>query len=230
MSDKNVCLIPAKAASTRLPQKNLLKINGKELIYYGIKAAISSNIFEKHIFVSTESKKIKEVAEGFGANVPYLRSHELSIDPAGVVDVALDFFEKLPQYQNFDNLIIVLPTAPMIQMQDLINAFSVYSESGSNCLMSVHETEHNALRSVFIKDEIIAPLFKDFIVKKSQELEQTYHINGAITIVNIKQFLKQKTYFIYPMRGYVIPRERSVDIDTKLDYEWAKFLMKNNEK
>ena len=230
MSDKNVCLIPAKAASSRLPLKNLLKINGKELLFYGINAALTSNLFGEHLYVSTESSKIKDIAEKYGAKVPYLRSKELSVDPAGVVDVALDFFNRLPTYRSFENLFIILPTAPLIQPVDILKSYEVYVNSKADCLMSVAETEHNAVRSVFLKDQKIVPLFKESMSKKSQELEKTYDINGAIAIIKIEQFIAKKTYFIYPMTGYVMPREKSVDIDTKTDYLWAKFLMESNEK
>lgn len=226
---KNVCLIPAKGASTRLPLKNILKINGKELIYYSISAALSSGLFDGHVYVSTESVAIKEAAEKHNAKVPYIRGQELSVDPAGVADVALDFLEKLPELRSYDNLFILLPTSPMIIKEDLIEAIKIFSEAGAKCLMSVSETEHNALRSCFVRDNQLVPLHADSIKKRSQELECTYHINGAVIIINIQEFLQNRTYMLSPIHTYVIPRERSVDIDTKLDYLWAKFLMENHE-
>jgi len=230
MFNKNICLIPAKASSSRLALKNLLKINGKELIYYGINAAFNSRLFGDNIFVSTESLDIKSVAEGYGAKVPYLRDQKLSIDPAGVVDVALDFFEKVPEYETFENLFIILPSAPMILAEDILKAYRVYCDSDTRCLMSVTETEHSALRSVYIRKQVIVPLFDQYINKKSQELESTFQINGAITILNVKSFIQQRSYFIHPIIGYEIPRKRSVDIDTKEDYMLAKFLMGDYEK
>jgi CMP-N-acetylneuraminic acid synthetase len=227
---KNVCLIPAKGASTRLPMKNILEINGREMIYYGINAALSSGLFDGEVYVSTESEEIKTVAEKYGAKAPYLRNGKLAVDPAGVDQVALDFFERLPEFKSYDNLFLVLPTAPMIEAEDLKDAFAIYNGSDAKCLMSVTETEHNAQRSLFIRNNKIVPLSPDGILKKSQELEKTYHINGAVIIIDIKTFLEKKTYHIKPVSVYVMPRERSVDIDTKMDYLWAKFLMENDEK
>jgi CMP-N-acetylneuraminic acid synthetase len=224
---KNVCLIPAKGASTRLPMKNILKINDKELIYYGIHAALSSKLFDDEVYVSTELEEIRTVAKKYSAKAPYLRDAKLSIDPAGVVEVALDFFQHLPEFKLYDNLFIILPTAPMIEADDLVNAFSVFNRSDAKCLMSVSETEHNAQRALFIRNNSIVPLSEEGMLKKSQELETTYHINGTVTIIDIKTFLEKKTYHLNPTTAYVIPREKSVDIDTKLDYQWAKFLMEN---
>ena len=230
MYNRNLCLIPAKAVSSRLPFKNVLKIKKKELIFFGIDAAIKSKLFGKHVYVSTESEQIKKVAEKYGAQVPFLRNKKLSFDPAGVVDVALDFLEKISDLKMFRNLFIILPTSPMINSKDIVMAYSIFTRSGCNSLMSVSETEHNARRSIHVKKNKIVPLFKNDIKKKSQELEKTYYINGAIAIINIKSFLINKTYFIYPMAAFVLPRERGVDIDNPIDYKWAKFLMERNEK
>lgn len=229
MYSRNVCLIPAKAASTRIPLKNLLKIKNKELIFFGIDAAIKSKMFGKHVYVSTESKKIEKVAKKYGAQVPFLRNQKLAVDPAGVADVALDFLDRITDLRKCRNLFIILPTSPMINAQDIIDAYSNFHRSKCNCLMSVSETEHNARRAIAIKNNKIVPLFKRHISKKSQELEKTYYINGAITIINIKSFLTNKTYFIYPMSAFVLPRERGVDIDSTIDYRWAKFLIEKNE-
>jgi pseudaminic acid cytidylyltransferase len=225
---KNVCLIPAKGASTRLPMKNVLKINGRELIYYGITAALSSKLFDGEVYVSTELEEIRSVALKYGAKAPYLRAAKLSVDPAGVVQVALDFFERMPEFKSYQNLFIVLPTAPLIQAEDLQKAFETYRSSGTKCLMSVSETEHNAQRSLFVRDNKIVPLSQEGMLKKSQELETTYHINGAVVIIDIKAFLDAETYHLDPTSVYIIPRDRAVDIDTKLDYLWAKFLMESN--
>lgn len=222
---KNLCLIPAKAASTRLPLKNLLKINGKELIFFGINAALESGLFDGHIYVSTESPQIRTIAESYGAKVPYLRNEKLAKDPAGVADVALDFLEKFPDLQNFNNLFIILPTAPLIESSDIVKAFNIFTEAKPSCLMSVTETEHNALRSVHVRNNVLVPVAPESVTKKTQELESTYHINGTIIIVDIKTFLERRSYFINPISTFIMPRKKSIDIDTEDDYLYAKFLM-----
>jgi CMP-N-acetylneuraminic acid synthetase len=227
---KLICFIPAKLSSTRLKEKNILKINGKELIYYPIKAAKETGLFGDNIFLSTESHKIKKIAIKYGAKVPYLRNKKLSHDPYGVSDVLLEFFEKQPEYKSFDIVVILLPTFPMILSNDIKEALTLFIKGKFKTLMSVTEMHHNTLRSVYVRDYKIVPLFADKISKKYQELEKTYTINGAITIIKIKDFLIAKNYFIYPIGAYNIPIKRSVDIDTKFDYMLAKFLMENKSK
>ena len=224
---KNFCFIPAKAASTRLKKKNILKINNKEAIYYPIEAARNSQLFNKEIIVSTESIEIKNIAEKYNASVPYLRDEKLAHDPYGVKDVLLDFLERFEKYRKFDNAFIIYPTAVLITPEEITKALNVYYKGNFKYLLSVSETEHNAMRSVFVRNKIINPLFTDKILMKSQELETTYRINGSIIIVNIKEFLKTKTFFGSPLGAYIMPKEKSIDIDTEFDYKLAKFILEN---
>lgn len=223
---KNVCLIPAKSASTRLLKKNILKIAGKELLYYPIRAAKDAGLFGEHIYVSTESEEISQIAERYGA-VAHMRDAKLAHDPFGVADVTLEFLDRNSVYKTFHNITILLPTSPMILAQDVINAFRVYTEGGFKYLMSVAESGHNAFRSVLLKNGEIEPLFTEQIRKKSQELDKTYSINGAVTIMNVEDFLMTKDYFTFPLGAYVMPIERSIDIDTEFDYKLAKIMMES---
>ncbi len=224
---KSLCLIPAKASSTRLKKKNILKIDGKELVYYPIKAAQESGLFGKHIYVSTEAEEIRTIALKYGACVPYLRDEKLAHDPYGVVDVVLDFFEKNSGYRSYDNIFVLLPTSPMVIPEDILKAFELYRNGNHKYLMAVTETGHNCLRSVFVKNNQIEPVFADKILKKTQELEKTYRTNAAITIMSVKDFLREKHYFTYPLGAYVMPRERAIDIDTEFDYKLAKLLIED---
>lgn len=227
---KTFCFIPAKAASKRLKKKNLLKLNGKELIYYPIWNAINSGIFDENdIILSSESTEIKKIAKNYGANVPYLRENKLAHDPFGVVDVLLDFLDKFPQFQSYDSAAILLPTAPFTSVSDIKDAYSIYNQNNFKSIMSVTETEHRAQRSVTISNQKLLPLFPKTLKKKSQELEPTYRINGAVTIINIKAFLYEKSYFIHPIGTIKMPKERSVDIDNEEDYKFAKYLSNNNK-
>lgn len=225
MVAESFCFIPAKAASIRLKQKNILPINGKEMMSYAIYAAQWSGLFGDQIIVSTESEQIQKVAEKYGALVPDLRDEKLARDPYEVYHVLLDFLEKHPDYQNYTNCCIVMPTAPLVQSEDIAHAYQVFAKNGYESLMSVSETEHNALRSVFVKDQVMKPLFPEYLNKGSRQLEKTYQINGAVIWLKTAAFLKHQTYFIDPIGAYVIPRERSIDIDTELDYLFAKFLI-----
>lgn len=224
----NICLIPAKASSQRLKKKNLLLLKGKELLAYPIVAALSSGVFGDEVIVSTESEEIRDVALRYGAKVPYLREERLAHDPYQIVDVIKDFFERNPYYKEFKTCCIMLPTAPLVQAEDICKAFEIFQKNNLKYLMSVTEFDHNALRAVFVKDSLVEAVFKNKIAMRSQELEKTYRINGAIIITDIHDFIRTGTYFNYPLGAYIMPPERSIDIDTEFDYRVAQIMIENN--
>jgi CMP-N,N'-diacetyllegionaminic acid synthase len=227
-TSESICLIPAKAASERLKKKNLLPLKGKELLAYPILAALGSGVFGDEVIVSTESEEIRDVALRYGAKVPYLREERLAHDPYQIVDVAVDFFDKNSGYKNYKTLCIMLPSAPLVQTEDVCKAIDFYRKNNLKYLMSVTESDHNALRAVLVRDDLIDPLFRDKITRRSQELEKTYRINGAIIITDIQDFLRTGTYFNYPLGAYIMPPERSVDIDTEFDYRVAQIMIESN--
>lgn len=222
------CLIPAKAGSIRLKHKNILPLAGREMMSYAIAAARQSQLFGEEVIVSTESARIREVALRYGAQVPDLRDEKLARDPYEVYHVALDFLERHPAYQLYEHFCIVMPTAPLVQASDISAAYQVVQDKGYDSLMSVNETEHNSLRSVRIQDHTLQPLFPEHLHKGSRQLEKTYQINGAVVWLKTAAFLAKGTYFIDPIGTYIMPRERSIDIDTEMDYLFAKFLLEQH--
>lgn len=225
MSSNAFCFIPAKYTSTRLKKKNILKVASKELLGYVIEAAKKSKVF-KEIVVSTESKEVKKVALKFGAEVPYSRPEYLAKDPYGVKDVLVDFFERFPNYiEDYNYVYILLPTCPLISSGDIISIQKRISEHQEKSIFSITENDHSAFRSVTVKEGVIQPIFKDQITKKSQELEKSYRISGAIIALEIQSFIKHKTFFQSKVGFIVVPRDRSVDVDKIEDLEYVRFLL-----
>lgn len=225
----NLCFIPAKATSTRLPGKNTLLLNGRELVAHPILAAKESGIFGEEVIVSTESEKIKKIALSYGAKVPYMREERLARDPYQIKHVVMDFFEKNPEYRVFKTICVMLPTAPFVTAEDVRKAYEIYEREKLKVLFSVTESEHNALRAVFIRNNRMEPLFMESITKRSQELDKTYRINGAVVISNIAAFLATGTDFNFPAGAYIMPQERSIDIDTQFDYMMAKAMCQKGD-
>lgn len=217
--------------SSRLKQKNIRKLNGTPLIKYQIDLALKSNLFLKeNIIVSTESEKIKKLSEKLGASVPYLRSKKLAKDPNGIVQVVEDFLKKFPRYKSFEKLIILLPTSPLTSIKDLCDAYKTFEDKKLSSLMSVTESQHNAFRSLTLnEDNLIKPIFPVEFDKRSQDIKKTFRVNGAITIVKISKFILKNDYCIDPWGAYIMPKSRSVDIDTHDDFLMAEFYQKINE-
>jgi CMP-N-acetylneuraminic acid synthetase len=228
MTTSNVfCFIPAKRASTRLKEKNILKINGIELLGHVVTAVKQSLLFDK-IVVSSEDDYVLAIGKKYGADVLFKRPEELALDPFGVVDVLMYFLENENVFLNYEDICIALPTAPLVTPRDFQECYDYYKRSGFDCVMSVTEDDHSAYRSLTLTASgNFEYLFPEHFPKKSQELEKTYRINGAICFINTKVFLQYRDYIVPNMGGYVMPRSRSIDIDTEHDYLFAKFLMES---
>jgi CMP-N-acetylneuraminic acid synthetase len=231
LKEEFLCIIPAKGASTRLKKKNIIPLCGKPMIYYTIDAARKSGLF-RDIYVSTEHAEVKKISESLGAVVPYKRPRELSIDPAGVVDVCLHMIDYLESRRKFyETLFILLPTSPLRTAADIRSSLKAYNSSKAKVLMSVSEYEHTPFAALKMDGKgFLAPYFPAYIGKKSQEMPKAYRPNGAITILDIEEFKRQMAYYFYPMSAYVMPPERSVDVDNPIDLKFAEYIMGCGEK
>lgn len=225
---KVLLLIPAKAGSVRLPRKNIRPLKGVSLLERTIKRAQSLD-FINRICVSTEDEEVAAQARQLRVDVPFLRPAHLASDPAGVVDVALhalDWFES--RGESFDTLIIMLPTSPFCRAQDVNAALQIYQEQKVDFLMSVSKELHSPLSSLVLKAGQLSPLHPEWLnrtgAKAPKDLPLLVRCNGAVTIVNVLAFKREKNYYGYPLGAYEMPWERSIDIDTEYDFQYAEFL------
>ena len=223
-----LCIIPAKGSSTRLKRKNLLEIQGKPLVTIAVEKAIATGVFET-VIVSTEDQEIASLSVSSGAHVPFLRRPELSRDPSTILDVVLDVLDYLgPNATSFKSLSIVLPTSPLMTVEDIRAAHSLYLKETSAAVMSVCETDAPPFNA-WLKSSTgdLEPCFPDspYQRTKSTECPTTYRSNGAIVICGVKALLKNRDYRSMRLVPYEMPKERSIDIDTFLDFKLAQMLM-----
>lgn len=226
MKNKIVCFVPAKGNSSRLPGKNNKDLLGKPMFQYVIEAAKNSNLFGNEIYLSTDCKKIQSTALELGVNAKDLRPNSLSKDPYGVKDVLMDFLNRNKFTQEWSTIVLLLPTSPLLVGEDIRKAMKKFLTFKNKTLLSVTETDHNSYRSVEIEDECITPIFPENIPKKTQELPVTYRINGAIIIIDRLHFLKHKDFFSPDTTAYIMPKERSIDVDNSFDFTLAEILLK----
>lgn len=223
-NDKTVLgLIPAKGGSARLARKNVARLGGKSLLAWAVDAARESGVIDR-LILSTEDMQIAQKAESLGVEVPFLRPVELSRDPAGVVDVALHALDQLDD--SYETLIIMLPTCPLRTAADVCDALALYRERGATSLMSVSEFDHTPYAALDIRqDGTLAPHFPEYFGRRSQDMPAAYRPNGAIHILNVARFRTERSYIAPPVLAYVMPRARSVDIDTIEDLRLAETLL-----
>lgn len=223
-------LIPAKAASVRLPQKNMQLLGGKPLLQWTIDSALNSGI-KARIVVSSESKAITEFAEETEGVVGHLRPERLAVDPAGVVDVALFVLAELQKRgERFSTLIILLPTCPFRAPTDIAKAYQMFLSKQAKFLMSVSSFPHTPLAALQLDEaDKLSPYFPEYIGRKSQDMPSAFRANGAIHILDVEAFQQERSYYATPLFGYVMPWFRSIDIDTAIDLDYADYLLKKED-
>ena len=223
MTEKNICIIPARGGSKRLPRKNIIDFNGKPIIAYSIEAALETNLFEK-VIVSTEDEEITNIAAMFGAEIDN-RKKELASDRAKVVEVCLDFLNREKKTGNLYNILCCLyPTAPLRNSDDIKRTIELVMNGKCNYAIAVtefHYPVHQALK--FDNASNMEPMWPELIFKNSNELPPLCVDNGSTYAMNIGEFMKSGSFYSQPLKGYFMPRERSVDIDTKSDLELANY-------
>lgn len=227
---KSIAIIPARSGSKGLPDKNILNLNGQPLIYYTIKAAIDSLCFDA-VMVSTDSKKYAEIAKECGAEVPFLRSQKLSSDTAGSWDVVR---EVLSKYENmgktFEYVALLQPTSPLRNANDIREAFEklAYNETGS--VVSITPVEHPVQWCFTLPDNYSMLEYANSPYNKirRQDLEMYYRINGAIYLVDaVKIMNKDYNFYRDNCYAYMMPNERSIDIDCAMDLIVADTCLRN---
>ncbi|MBR1672731.1 MAG: acylneuraminate cytidylyltransferase family protein [Fretibacterium sp.] len=223
---KNLAIIPARSGSKGLKDKNVKLLGGKPLMAWSIEAALHSGRFDE-VMVSTDSERYAEIARECGASVPFLRSALTASDTASSNDAVSEVLEGYKKMgRDFDTFCLLQPTSPLRTAEDIRRAYSLYEEKGALAVVSVCEAEHSPLWCGQLSPTLE---LEGFISRESgrrrQDAGKFYRLNGALYIVNIEKFKKDP--FPYQRGGYayVMEQERSVDIDTELDFQLAGLLM-----
>lgn len=223
---KNIAIIPARSGSKGLKDKNIKLLNGKPLMAYTIEAALKSEQFDD-VMVSTDSEKYAEIAKSFGAKVPFLRSAETSTDKASSWDTVAEVLGRYAENgQTFETLCLLQPTSPFRTAEDIKKAYKLYNSKANFAVISVCEAEHSPLWCGHLPE---SGEFLNFInqdaMKQRQAGGKFYRLNGAIYIVNCEKFKTDRYFYQSGSFAYIMPQERSIDIDTALDFKMAKFLI-----
>ena len=225
----NVAVIPARGGSKRIPRKNIKFFLGKPIIAYSIAAARESNLFDR-VLVSTDDIEITEVAEHYGAEVPFSRPAELADDYTGTDEVFVHALEWLiDNNKNYDYACCIYPAAPLLNLDFLKKGLEMLREKEATSAFSVTTYAYPISRSLKInKINRLEMLWKEYSETRSQDLPVTYHDAGQFYWVNVKKYLKEKKLFSTDSIPVIIPRFLVQDIDTMQDWEFAEKLYKAN--
>ena len=224
-----LAIIPARGGSKGLPGKNIKLLQGKPLIAHTIEQAIKAKNISK-VIVSTDDNKIAEIALRHGAKVPFMRPRYLATDTALSVDSYIYTIERLKKETNIqiENFIVLQPTSPLRTSEDIDKAIDIFYNKEADSVISYTEEHHPiSWHKQINKDLSFTNIFEDKLQNR-QDIKTTYYPNGAIFIFKFDLIL-QKKYYSNKTYAYIMPRNRSVDIDTLEDFEYIEFLMQKRQ-
>ena len=221
-----LALIPARGGSKGLPGKNVRLLAGLPLISYSVNAAKLS-CHPMRIVCSTDDPEIANVAREFGAEAPFLRPPHLATDEASTFDVVRHAVDVLGG--EFDFVLLLQPTSPLRTAGDIDSAFALLQ--GAKAVVGMREADdHPFLIHRFGADGVISPYVDAAAASlRRQDLPGAYVVNGALYLVEVKALFEQKSFLPTGTRGYVMPPERSVDIDDLADFCEAERILAANK-
>jgi len=230
---KVLCTICARGGSKGVKNKNIKLLNCKPLIAYTIEQAKASGLFE-HIVISTDSDDIAEIAQQYGAEVFFKRSAEMASDTAGKLEVIRDAFKKSESHydEKYDYLIDLDATAPLRDVEDIIKSFQQFLENNNDNLITAMPSRRSPyFNLVEVNESGKVSLSKklDNSIVRRQDAPKSYDMNASIYIWKRDVILKDNNLFLDKTGLYVMPEERSIDIDAELDYKFVEFIMKDND-
>jgi CMP-N,N'-diacetyllegionaminic acid synthase len=221
-------IIPARGGSKRLPQKNILPIKGKPMIYYTIDAARGITN-DENICVSTDDLEIKKVVEDYGLQVPFIRPPELASDTSGTREVLLHAinFYKNELKKEFAKICLLQPTSPLRNTKHILEAHQLWN-SNIDMVVSVKESKANPYFNLFEENN------NGFLIKSKegnytryQDSPKVWEYNGAIYFINIESLYSKPISEFEKVKKYVMSEENSVDVDNEIDIQIIKQFLTN---
>jgi pseudaminic acid cytidylyltransferase len=221
---RQIAVIPARGGSKRLPRKNIAVLNGKPIIAYTIEAAVESRLFDR-VVVSTEDSEISEISKKYGAEL-LPRPAELATDTATVVDVCLHALEfEACQERSYDILSCLYATAPLRNAEDVRNTVKLVQNRECDFAMAVTDYHYPPHQAMTINDaSFMEAMWPDLADKRCQDMPRLLIDNGSTYVARASEFGKMKTFRGPKLKGYYMPRYRSVDIDIAEDLELVEYF------
>jgi len=225
-----------RGGSQGLKNKNFKLINGKPLMYYTIKQAVDSKIFDK-IMVSTDSKKILKYAKSYGVDAWFIRPKKFSNNSSSKVAAIKHAFKESEKFygKKFEFIVDLDATSPLRNVKDIIGAYRNFIKKKADILITGSQSRHNPYFNIVEvvngRVQIAKELKKN--VFRRQDAPKTFDMNASIYIWNRKTLINSKSVNEVLERGvksktvlYEMPESRSIDIDSELDFKLVEFLLK----
>ena len=226
---KIICIIPARQGSLGLKNKNIKLINGKPLIYWPIKASLSSKYVD-YTLVTTNSNQIKKIAKKNGANVPFLRPEKLSTSKSKISNVILHTLKYLKKNKmKFDYFILLEPTSPLTNNLDVdIILKKIVNKKNYDSLVTVVQniTAHPIFNLNLDKNNKIQKYSSKNININRQKISKLYYLSGNAYVSKISTYLKHKSFIQKKTIGHIVDKWKASEIDDIIDFIKTESIMK----
>jgi len=220
-----IAIVPARGGSKGLPGKNIKDLLGKPMIAYTIEEALKSKYITE-VIISTDCKEIEEVAIKYGAKSLFLRPEYLATDSAKAIDNYIYTIDRLNKEFGYDikDFILLQPTSPLRTVQDIDKSIELFKDKNADSVVSYTEEHHPIEWHKYItEDGKFENIFEEKLLNR-QEIKKSYFPNGAVFVFDY-ELIKQGKYYSDNSYAYIMPRFRSVDVDTMEDFKYIEFLL-----
>jgi CMP-N,N'-diacetyllegionaminic acid synthase len=210
-----LALIPARGGSKGVPRKNIRDTAGKPLIAWTIEAAQKSKYIDR-LILSSDDNEIIEVARKWGCEAPFIRPRELALDSTPGIEPVLHAIHNVPDY---DYIILLQPTSPLRTAEDIDACVEQCLSQGANACVSVVEPDKSPYWMYELNENNrMNPLLKvEQMITRRQDMPQVVALNGAVYIAKPDWLLKHSTFLTTETLAFIMPKERSIDVDTEFD-------------
>ena len=232
-SNHVLVVIPARGGSKGLPRKNVLPLAGKPLIAWSIETALAVDGICR-VVVSTDDVEIAQVSNEYGAEVPFMRPAELATDTASGTDVLVHALKASQDYyqEQYDWVLLLQPTSPLRLSEDIQEAFKIAESGDVDAVIGLKEVSEfpQWMKRQYQNGDIADYL--DGMIKPAnrQDLDTPYIVNGAIYLIRSSMLEETGNFYTGVTKGYLMPKDRSVDIDDELDFKMAEWLLQKRIK
>lgn len=222
---KVLAVIPARGGSKGIPRKNIIDLSGKPLIAWTIEAAKNSRYIDR-IILSSEDEEIIKIASVLECEVPFKRPIELAQDDTPGIDPVIHALENI---NGYDYVVLLQPTSPLRKSEDIDECIMMCVNNNLHSCVSVSETDKSpywmyTMNENYTLNKILS---HDSSISQRQLLPKAYYLNGAVYVADIRWIIKSKKFESANTFAYVMPKERSIDIDTIFDLKLAEYLLNN---
>ncbi len=228
---KIVAVIPARAGSKGVSNKNLRELGGKPLIGWSIEAVRACFDIDR-VILTTDSQEIANVGRHFGAEAPFIRPAELARDETPTISTVVHAVQWLEENESYfaDFIMCIQPTSPLCATQDIQGAIDLLKATNAEGVVSVTLSESHPF---WMKQLDLDGRVTDFLepprsVHRRQDLPKLYSLNGAIYLAQRDILVDLQTWYTPKTYGYIMPINRSLDINTPWDLYLADLILKDN--